>query len=51
MNRCSMRVCSCPNMAIVAVEKLLSGEAGLIHEQHHRGKVGLLSTLVHKAPE
>jgi len=43
-----MRVCFCPNMAVVAVENPLSGAAGLIHEQHHCGKAGLLCTLVHK---
>jgi hypothetical protein len=35
MNRCSMRVCICPNMAVVAVENPLSGEAGLIGDQYH----------------
>ena len=48
MNRCSMRVCFCPNMAVVAVENPLLGAAGLINERHHCGKAGLLSTLVHK---
>lgn len=48
VNRCSMRVCFCSNMAVMAVENLLSGVAGLIHKQHHCGKVRLLCTLVHK---
>jgi len=43
-----MRVCFCPNMAVVAAEKKFLGAAGLIHEQHHCGKAGLLCTLVHK---
>jgi hypothetical protein len=43
-----MRVCFCPNMAIVAVENPLLGEAGLICEQHYCGKFKLLFNLVHK---
>jgi len=34
-------------MAAVVVENPLSGEAGLICEQHHCGKFGLLFNLVH----
>ena len=33
---------------VVAVENPLSGEAGIIREKHHCGKVGLLCMLVHK---
>jgi hypothetical protein len=43
-----MRVCFCPNMAIVAVENALLGEADLICEQHYCRKSGLLFNLVHK---
>jgi hypothetical protein len=43
-----MRGCFCPNMAIVAVENPLLGEAGLICEQHYCRKFGLLFNLVHK---
>ena len=43
-----MRVCFCPNMAVVAAENPLSGEAWVIREQHHCGKDGLLYTLVNK---
>jgi len=35
-------------MAVVVLENPFSDEAGLIHEQHHCWKVGLLYTLVHK---
>jgi hypothetical protein len=35
-------------MAVVAAENPLSGEAGIIRERHHCGKVGLLYILVHK---
>jgi len=38
-------------MAVVAVGNPLSGEAGLICEQHHCGKVRHLSTLVRKAQQ
>jgi hypothetical protein len=47
-NKCSMRGCFCPTMAVVAVEKALLGEAGLILKQNSCRKVGLLCTLVHK---
>jgi hypothetical protein len=43
-----MRVCFCPNMAIVAVENPLLGEEGFICEQHYCEKFGLLFNLVHK---
>ena len=42
-----MRVSFCPNMAVVAIENPLYGEAGLILKQNDCGKVGLLCTLVH----
>jgi hypothetical protein len=38
-------------MAVVAVENPFLGEAGLIREQQHCGKVRLLSTLVQKAQQ
>jgi hypothetical protein len=43
-----MRVCFCPNMATVAVENPLLGEAGLICKKHYCEKFGLLFNLVHK---
>jgi len=43
-----LRVCFCPNIAVVAVENPLSGEGGINREKHHCGKVGLLCILVHK---
>jgi hypothetical protein len=35
VNRCTMRDCIWPNMAVMAVENPLPGEAGLICEHHH----------------
>ena len=43
-----MRVCFCTNMAVVAVENPLLGEARVIREQHHCGKVGFLCALLNK---
>jgi hypothetical protein len=42
VNRCSMKVCFCPNMALLTVQNPLPLEASLIHEQQHCGKYASL---------
>lgn len=48
VNRCSMRLFFCPNIAVVAVVNPLQVEVDFLCKQNNCGKVGLLCTTMHK---